>query len=325
MEKIKRLVKLFLIFIKVKNFKYARLLSRLRGGTNVNFCNKFTLVDNMLHYKNTARFISINNLFIFNYDLTQLTEAFEKHFLEQKENSLYVHINKNQHELTLEITSYDSLGAFTEIFGNHVYDTVINDDLLVIDVGMNIGTASLSFASFKNVKKVFGFEPIQDTCLLAKKNFELNGIIGEKIKYTCAALGRGDKQILIPKPCGGSVGVTITDFMQSDFTNKQHQDLLIEIEVKDAYSAISEILDLNKEKALLKLDCEGAEYEIVEDLFEKQLLHKISIIIIEWHIKDKSILIEKLNKAGFIMFTPNIQAKMPVGLIYGINKKLCCI
>jgi hypothetical protein len=65
----------------------------------------------------------------------------------------------------------------------------------------------------------------------------------------------------------------------------------------------SYILNNNIEKIdYLKIDCEGAEYEIIESLDENYLNNNIKKICIEYHLnKDGKInsIINKLNKCGF--------------------------
>ena len=69
--------------------------------------------------------------------------------------------------------------------------------------------------------------------------------------------------------------------------------------------SLQDIFDNNKISTckLLKLDCEGAEYEIVESLPSKYL-DKIQNIAIEYHLADTrpdlvKKLIEKIKKSGF--------------------------
>lgn len=63
----------------------------------------------------------------------------------------------------------------SEIFvDNTYYLDLAYDDYVVIDIGMNIGIASLFFAAKKEVVKVYGFEPFEDTYNQAIENFKRN-------------------------------------------------------------------------------------------------------------------------------------------------------
>jgi FkbM family methyltransferase len=226
---------------------------------------------------------------------------------------------KHGKKLKLQMNSFDGWGAFYEILVKDAYETILDSDFVVVDVGMNVGTAALAFASNDRVKRVYGFEPVPSSCTMAARNFDLNGAIGDKINITCAALGKGNKIIQIPAASGGSVGVSVTGFVMEKIHEPSDYKSTIDVVVKDASTAISEILQQHNEKILLKLDCEGAEYEIIKDLFEQNILDKIAFIIIEWHYNGKSVLVDKLIKSGFILFAPDLAFTFPVGLIYGIN------
>lgn len=319
MKHILTFIKAIIILLKTKSIKRAFIFSKLKGGSSFFMLNKYSLLGNELQHNENGNKININHISCFNNDLMMLTIAFENYFLNEKSDKLYMSFIKNEIKITFEINSFDSFGVFKEVIGQDIYETILNENILVIDVGMNVGISALSFSSNKYVKKVFGFEPIPDTCLIAENNFKLNKNLSHKINFICAALAKGDKKVQISKPTGGSVGASITDFVISKSQIKSHDSPLIEIIVKDAYTEISKIIENNKEKVLLKLDCEGAEFEIIEDLYDKNLLNKIFIVIIEWHYKDKEIITRRLNESGFVMFAPNIEAEIPAGLIYGIN------
>jgi hypothetical protein len=54
----------------------------------------------------------------------------------------------------------------------------------------------------------------------------------------------------------------------------------------------------------LKIDCEGAEYEIIESLDEKYLTNNIDKICLEYHLNKNGKLnniLEKLKKCGFMV------------------------
>jgi FkbM family methyltransferase len=323
-NKISVLAKIVFIFFKTGNVKTAFFFGTLKGGSNLNLIRGFSFKKNLLTHYKTGRVIHIANLPIFNNDISLLNEAFENYFLEETQGRVYVSIVKHGKKLTLQMNSFDSWGAFYEILVRDVYETIVNEDILVIDVGMNVGTAALFFASHDNVKKVYGFEPVPASCAIAEVNFRLNDI-GSKIQFTCAALGRGEKKIQIPEAFSGSVGASVTGFVLEKIHRLPDYKTTIEVLVKDASTVINEISQKHTEKILLKLDCEGAEYEIIEDLFERRILDKISFIIIEWHYNGKQVLMDRLKQADFLLFLPDLAAAIPVGLIYGMNRNSLAI
>jgi hypothetical protein len=66
-----------------------------------------------------------------------------------------------------------SLFILDEIFAERLYDLRVNEDLVAVDVGMNVGVASLFFASLPNVKQ-FTDTAAAETLEQAKTNFSLN-------------------------------------------------------------------------------------------------------------------------------------------------------
>ena len=53
---------------------------------------------------------------------------------------------------------------------------------IVIDIGMNVGIASLFFATLPHVEKVYAFEPFKAPYLRAMDNFKLNPALSAKIQ-----------------------------------------------------------------------------------------------------------------------------------------------
>ena len=68
------------------------------------------------------------------------------------------------------------------------------------------------------------------------------------------------------------------------------------------------------------MDCEGAEYEIVENLSKENLLKSVDIIIIEWHDLGAKVIEDYLLLNNFTIFSRSLG---PVsGLIYGKNESI---
>lgn len=73
-------------------------------------------------------------------------------------------------------------------------------------------------------------------------------------------------------------------------------------------------------KIVVKIDCEGSEYDIVRSLNEKSLLADLDFIMIEWHIDGPDELIWLLNKSRFSCFSFNSHRK-DVGMIYAVRNR----
>ena len=66
------------------------------------------------------------------------------------------------------------------------------------------------------------------------------------------------------------------------------------------------------------MDCEGAEYEVLEDLSATGTLKNVDLIMIEWHDKGAQIIEELLINSGFNFFARDLGSIS--GLIYAYKK-----
>lgn len=68
---------------------------------------------------------------------------------------------------------------------------------------------------------------------------------------------------------------------------------------------------------ILKLDCEGEEYGIIEELSKKGILNRFSLIILEWHYYGKDCILQFLQDAGLSYWCNDKNERM--GLIYAFR------
>ena len=66
--------------------------------------------------------------------------------------------------LEIIVESFEEFFIIAEIFIDYDYNFLLNEEVVVLDIGMNIGIASLFFSKMNAVTKVYGFEPVADTC-----------------------------------------------------------------------------------------------------------------------------------------------------------------
>lgn len=80
---------------------------------------------------------------------------------------------------------------------------------------------------------------------------------------------------------------------------------------------------MNEEKSIvkyvLKMDCEGEEYNIFDTLKKNDIIGKFDIIMLEWHYKGSEMLEEVLKERGFSYF--KFIRDKDTGLIYAIKNK----
>jgi FkbM family methyltransferase len=195
----------------------------------------------------------------------------------------------------------DDTNFISEIFFERAYNISMDRDVCVIDIGMNIGLASMQFASRPRVKEVHAFEPFGSTYERAQANLALNPALAAKI--SAHNIGLGDRDALET--------FKIRDTQDSGARSTRNDDAG-EIEVQLQMRAAGAVLEPIIAKAealgrvvLAKIDCEGAEYAVFESLEAAGLLERISIFVMEWHpvIPGKSLpdLLEPLRARGFVI------------------------
>lgn len=178
---------------------------------------------------------------------------------------------------------YDFIKApFFEFYLPGHYNSVKIDykNRTVIDIGSFIGDTALYFAS--QGAEVYGFEPVKKNYDFSFKLKELNPGIKDKLYFY--NYGVSDKR-----------GNLTIDTMNStnDYRNSTDSYDVDIITLEDILN------DYNIKPDILKIDCEGCEYNIILNTD----LSMFNDIIFEHHAiyvkKDYNILIDELSKQGF--------------------------
>lgn len=172
----------------------------------------------------------------------------------------------------------------------------IKKDNIVIDIGAHIGAFSVLAAGLG--ANVFSYEPAQDSFDLLVKNIEYNGF-SEQIKvYKNGVMGSSGKRTL---------GIRMGNFGGSNLYNKSPVSEKVDCITLDQVFKDNNITHCD----FLKLDCEGAEYEIIKDF----PLDKIDRIAVEYvGKKRRKELIRLLSKYYFLSEVKNEQ----MGIIYAL-------
>lgn len=179
----------------------------------------------------------------------------------------------------------------------------IDDNDLIIDVGAHIGLFSLLASQFCKKGKIFSFEPIKENFELLKENVRINGI----------------RNISIFNEAVSDISSKITLYQNEDeaghskFVKTFNSVQVNAISIKEFFDN-KNIENCN----LLKLDCEGSEYEIIESL-PTNYFNKLDKIIIEYHLADTKPELLKGLKSKLINLSYNISIKPlfeDIGFLY---------
>ena len=190
-------------------------------------------------------------------------------------------------------------------YSNSGFD--INDSDIVIDIGAHIGLFALFASQFCKQGKIYCFEPIKENYELLVENINSNKI-KNIIPFNFAVSKESD-----------SVKIFLNDDYSGHSMFLETNNFVI-VKSKSLLDIFSE--NNIQECNFLKLDCEGAEYDIINSL-PSDFLNKIKKSVIEYHLADTDPqlleqLIKKLRKCSFIVNTRPLFSD--IGFLFA-NKK----
>lgn len=98
---------------------------------------------------------------------------------------------------------------------------------------------------------------------------------------------------------------------------------LVQIKTLEASILIDRIIrEHPNKKVVLKIDCEGSEYKIFENLLLTNELEKVYMILMETHDGRENEIKSFLKKCHFIYFDNYVGYYPKIAFIYAINTKL---
>jgi len=203
-----------------------------------------------------------------------------------------------------------------EVFVKSEYNLNIAEESVLIDIGMNRAAASLLFATNKNIKKIYAYEPFKPTFELAKRNLELNPQLSSKINAFNFGLGKTETTLELPYMANATGGMSTTYDVCKRAKNVKKEMVAI----KDAAEELTPILEENKDKHIIvKCDCEGAEFEIFKRLNEKDIVSRIDVVMMEYHFEKPDGLVNIFTENGFAAQTKIGSRKSKTGYIYAVR------
>ena len=177
------------------------------------------------------------------------------------------------------IQNTDTILAFSDNDGT--YENLPLKDKTIIDIGACTGDTSIYFA-LKGAKKIIAVEPFPNNFKILKKNITENKF-DELIIPILGACGYLKKEI--------SINPNLHDGMRSILHEFSDGIKISTITLQDI------IKDFDVSNAILKLDCEGCEYETILNS-SSEILQTFTDIQIEYHNGYQN-LEKKLLSVGF--------------------------
>lgn len=161
---------------------------------------------------------------------------------------------------------------------------------LILDVGANIGVASLVLAQIPG-STVVAFEPLPANATWLRENLARNG--ADNVDVVVKAMTAHDGTALFRAMPDLNVGGQVWDGASAEAG-------LVTVATVSLRTALAPYQ--GRDVALIKLDCEGGEYEIVEQL-DAELATRIRALTFEVHDRDDArnvrTLSERLRALGY--------------------------
>jgi len=209
-----------------------------------------------------------------------------------------------------------------EIFLDGAYNFSLRRPCIVLDVGMNVGMASLFFATKHEVQKVIGYEPFGETFQQALRNFANNVHISPKIDARNFGVGYPPRELEVEYDYAlkGSIGINgIETEAATALGQRSAPPKIAKIVIQDFAQHLAEACGAWADHPLvIKLDCEGCEYEIIERLEAQGLLGRVTLFMIEWHKRGPARIAEILTKNGFAVLSLRPHSNY-VGMLYAVR------
>jgi FkbM family methyltransferase len=182
-------------------------------------------------------------------------------------------LHPSEKMLGFEISSFrrsDVVSFYGEIFARQNYRfQAASESPLICDCGANIGMATLYFKWLYPKARIEAFEPDPKTFSLLEKNVARNRLT-DVITHNCALWDEnGSVDFFVDPATPGSV------LMSADPSRMVGQP--IQVPSRRLSDFIQEPIDL------LKLDVEGAEHRILNDLVRSGRIELVREMIIEFH------------------------------------------
>lgn len=190
-----------------------------------------------------------------------------------------------------------ALYGIIEVFVYRVYEMPwqLEDDPLVIDIGANVGAFSLWLAQYYPQLSVVCYEPDPDAYVYLQRNLSRNSLHSSQA-YQVAVTHRTGR-LQFARFAAGDVGnFVIPDDRAGDQTACEYIFV-------DAISFSDVTQSVQRDISLLKLDCEGSEYDIVFGS-DSDTWKNIQRIILEYHPRlgyTDHMLEARLGELGFAL------------------------
>ncbi len=226
-----------------------------------------------------------------------------------------IKLNNHSWDVTLRDDADESIA--NEIFKFREYRIVepfiAKADHAILDIGAHSGLFSLYVRSFNASAPIIAFEPEPKNFALLTKHIEVNQLKNiTPVKKAIARESGKRKLVIMPD--------NLNHFLSPDknlFSKKE----TVAVEARSLIDALSD--HSIAQASLVKMDIEGGEYDIIEDL-TPELASKVEAFLLEYHDAkgDHKRLEEQFRQHGFSVQTFPSHFEKSMGFIFARNKRV---
>jgi len=301
--------------IKFRSIKMAYNLSYFNVA--INKISGIERDGDFVVFKKTSNKIFIDHLAIFQFSINDAIE------LLQNNKFTVVSISTSGFQLSVNgllfnVHSLSNMAVLYEVFIEQIYSvSLLPKDLVVMDIGMNVGVASQYFANMNQVIAVYGYEPFLETYQEALENIKLNSVLAKKIICNNFGVSNISEQREISFFDSGLLSASTIINSANNYGKDATKNITVTLKsITEVFDTV--INDYPSNPILLKIDCEGEEYVIFEMLSKTSYLNKVSCALIEWHENGADSIITVLKENNFqLLLLPH--ASENCGMIYAFK------
>jgi len=181
------------------------------------------------------------------------------------------YILRNGIKFMVAASDLEAIAAINDSWFRQLY-TPLGDEIqanyTVVDIGAHIGSFSIFASTHANAVKVYSYEPQQENFRYLTENIKLNGLENIKAFQLAVSGSRGKVRLYTDGKRSTAHSTTIPTRSYEEVNCVTLDDVLDNNQIQNC--------------DLLKMNCEGAEYEILFST-PKSTLARVKNISLEWH------------------------------------------
>lgn len=237
----------------------------------------FKIMQGILYLRNSETRIPIQSLPLFNPRLDWLHWCMKHLSFRQTNNQLLASYYMEKKPFRFLVRNFTDILVIKEALWNLDYLWRTTKPAVMVDFGVNHAIVSLHCAASQCFWHIYGYELVPDTFQSALNNIALNPEIKDQITLENKGVGKTERIVDVGGFSSGDVRANI--YGDNKVAGKE-----VLVKIIRASDVIEKVRKRHPGCGIyLKMDIEGAEEEVLEDLVETGQLMNIETIIMEYH------------------------------------------